>query len=237
MSRSNPSEHLPNPSNRWFEWNGEKGEVSYYDKERKENVCVSLPFSFMLLDELASVRGWHDASGSGIYSNEVRDTTQDVFVVKSFKGGIIGEGKYRAIRNGVKAEGGRYNASLYIAYKNGDGLKIGNLRIRGAALRAWMDFRKEHKADIYKKAIKIEGFTEGTKGRVIFRVPQMKLNAISPEADAQAKALDKELQEFLGAYLKRNRRDQAEAVTQHVTDEEIAASASRNDVTDDDIPF
>jgi hypothetical protein len=239
VSRSNPNEHLANPSTRWFEWNGEKGVVSYYDKDKKENVDVQLPFTFMLLDELASVRGWHDASSSGIYSNEVRDTTRDVFVVKSFKGGTLGEGKYREIKNGVKAEGGRYNASCYIAYKNGDGYKIGNMRLQGAALRAWMDFRKEHKADIYTKAIKIDKFTEGQKGRVVFRIPEMKLNSITPEAHAQASALDKELQAFLTAYLNRNRREQTESVAQHVSDEEIAASTTSGPsaITDDDIPF
>jgi hypothetical protein len=239
VSRSNPSEHLSNPSTRWFEWNGEKGEIRYYDKDAKKDVDVPLPFSFMLLDELATVRGWHDASSSGIYSNEVRDTTQDVFVVKSFKGGILAEGKYREIKKDVNAEGGAYNANCYIAYKNGDGLKIGSLRLKGAALRAWMDFRKAHKADIYKKAIKIENYTEGQKGRVIFRVPEMKLTSIGPEADTQAKQLDKELQEFLNAYLRRNRREQAEATaTHHVSDEEMASQmGGPKSITDDDIPF
>ena len=84
MSRSNPSVNAPNPAARWYEWNGETGTVRYYDKEAKKNIDVPLPFTFLLLDELACVKGWHDPSQSGIYSNEVRDTTKDKLLVKAF---------------------------------------------------------------------------------------------------------------------------------------------------------
>lgn len=240
MSRSNPSEHLSNPSTRWFEWNGEKGLVRYYDKDAKENVDVPLPFAFLLLDELASVRGWHDASGSGIYSNEVRDTTQELMVVKSFKGGIIAEGKYRDIKDRVNSAGGDYNANCYIAFKQGDGsYDIGSIRFKGAALGAWMEFRKANRGGIYKQAIRISSYTEGKKGKVVFRVPVFSLVNVSAEAEANAVMLDKELQDFLTGYLRKNKRDQAEAVAEqpvhHVTDEEMAAQPTA--ITDDDIPF
>jgi hypothetical protein len=75
MSRSNPQDHLQNPATRWFEWNGERGEIRYYDKELKKNVEVPLPFTFLLLDEVATVRGWHDPQRLGYYANEVRDAT------------------------------------------------------------------------------------------------------------------------------------------------------------------
>jgi hypothetical protein len=57
--------------------------IRYYDKEAKKNVDVGADFTFILLDQLASVRGWHDDSNSGIYSNEVKDTTQEALVVKA----------------------------------------------------------------------------------------------------------------------------------------------------------
>lgn len=243
MSRSNPSEHLSNPSTRWFEWNGEKGLIRYYDKEKKENVDVPLPFAFILLDELASVRGWHDASGSGIYSNEVRDTTQEIMVVKSFKGGTIAEGKYRDIKDRVNSAGGDYNANCYIAYKQGDDTYvIGSLRMKGAALGAWMEFRKANRNAIYKQAIRITSYTEGKKGKVTFRVPVLSLAPVSEKAEAAAVQLDKELQEFLSGYLRKNKRDQADAVADspHIPDEEMAWMAGTDDyapVTDDDIPF
>lgn len=247
MSRSNPSEHVSNPATRWFEWNGEKGLVRYYDKDAKENVDVPLPFTFLLLDQLASVRGWHEQSKSGIYSNEVKDTTKDVLVVKAFKGGLIAEGLYKEIKLQVNSVGGSYTANCYIAYKDGSGnLQIGAIRFKGASLGAWMDFTKDHRSDLYKGAIKIAGYEEGKKGRVIFRTPTFGLSQVSDDTNQIAEALDEELQEFLSAYLGRNKRDQAESA-RHVTDEEVAAGddgPSWTDepeavaaITDDDIPF
>jgi hypothetical protein len=168
MSRSQPTDNSPNPSSRWHEWNGEVGNVRYYDKEAKANVDVPLPFSFILLDQLSSVGGWNDASGSSIYSNEVRDTRTDIMVVKSFKGGIIDTGLYKDIKEHVtsKAVGGQFVANLYIAFKRGQELALGALRLKGAALGAWMEWSKAHRADLYSGALVIDGFDEGKKGRV-----------------------------------------------------------------------
>jgi len=242
MSRSNPQENgTPNPSKRWFEWSGEKGLVRYYDKEAEAQVEVGADFKFMLLDQLASVRGWDDQSDSGIYSNEVKDTRQDVFVVKSFKGGPIAEGFYKEIKDRVNAAGGRYHTNLYLAFKADDGLQIGCLRLKGAALGSWMEFEKENRASVYKKAIRINGFTEGKKGRVTFRMPIFEVVELSEETNKAATALDKELKEFLSVYLKKNMLKQAEAVAAHVSDEEWGAGGDNEPpmepITDDDIPF
>lgn len=246
MSRSNPSEHVSNPATRWFEWNSEKGCVRYYDKDAKENVDVPLPFTFLLLDQLASVRGWHEQSKSGIYSNEVKDTTKDVLVVKAFKGGLIAEGLYKDIKLQVNNVGGAYTANCYIAYKDGGGdLLIGAIRFKGASLGAWMDFTKDHRGDLYKGVVKIDGFAEGKKGRVVFTTPTFSVAAVSSDTDEAAQELDEELQEFLSAYLKRNTRDRAESAAHHVTDEEIASDdepwhdnpEAVAAVTEDDIPF
>jgi hypothetical protein len=246
MSRSNPNENsTPNPAARWFEWNGENGVVRYYDKDAKENVVVGSDFTFLLLDQLGSVRGWHDASDSGIYSNEVKDTRKDVLVVKSFKGGTLAEGIYKDIKDRVNNLGGQFVANCYIAFKNGDGnLSIGSLRFKGAALGSWMEFCKEHRADLYKKAIGIRGFTEGKKGRITYRMPVLRSVDTTPDTDAEATKLDAELQEFLKGYFARTTSDQVGTSRRHVSDEEAAEfepqhepSAPAAQMTDDDIPF
>lgn len=241
MSRSNPNENSnPNPAKRWFEWNGEKGLVRYYDKDAKQNVDVGSDFTFILLDQLGSVRGWHDASDSAIYSNEVKDTRQEALVVKAFKGGTLAEGIYKDIKDRVKAEGGQFVTNCYIAFKNGGGLEIGSLRFKGAALGSWMEFCKEHRADLYKKAVRINGFTSGKKGRITFCMPVLELKDISPDTDKAAIVLDQELQEFFASYFNRTKRDQADA-----HDDEADTEQPENDfddrpgdeLTDDDIPF
>ena len=242
MSRSNPQEHLSNPAVRWFEWNGEKGVVRYYDKEQKKNIDVPLPFSFILLDRLGCVGGWHELSKSAIYSNEVKDTRQDVLVVKAFKGGTIAEGLYNDIKAVVKAAGGAFTANCYIAFKDGDEMKIGSMKFKGAGLGGWMDFEKAHRAELYDGAITIHDFTEGKKGRVVFRVPKLKVSGITRESNALATELDKTVQRFLSVYLKRNTREQAVVPDDAppVSDEDIPWQDNPEAVaaiTDDDIPF
>lgn len=241
MSLSNPHEKgQPNPSTRWFEWNGEQGTITYYDKDAKQTVGVSLPFTFILLDELAGVRGWHDASQSGIYSNEVKDTRQDVLVVRAFKGGTLVEGIYRDIKDRVNSLGGSFSTNCYLAFKNDSGeLHIGALRFKGAALAAWMEFHKEHRSEFYTKSVKIDGFTEGKKGSVIYRVPKFVMTDTSPETIALAVELDKTLQTFLKGYLSSNKKDQAEVISQSQHDIPISELGHMPpaEIPNDDIPF
>lgn len=245
MSRSNPNEgRTPNPAVRWFEWNGEQGVVRYYDKDAKKNVDVGSDFTFLLLDQLGSVRGWHDASDSGIYSNEVKDTRQEVLIVKCFKGGTLAEGIYKDIKDRVGNLGGQFVANLYIAFKHQGALAIGSLRLKGAALGAWMEFTKANRKSLYEKAIRINGFTEGKKGRIVFRTPVLEAKDSSAETNAAALALDQELQEFLASYFNRTTRERVDEPS-HVSDEEISDDDDPgyddhdpvSELTDDDIPF
>lgn len=218
MSRSNTTENARNPSTRWFEWHGSKGHINYWDKEAKKRITVNLPFTFLLLDELATVRGFHQASDSGITANEVRDTRQDALVVRSFEGGDIASGFYASIRDRVVAQGGYFQASCYIAYKDGEDLKIGNLGINGAALSEWSEFKKScpDKADntgkrvrgFYVDAVVIHGFEERKHGATDYRVPKFALKAVTPETNASAILLDAELQAFFADYLSRTRSGQ-----------------------------
>lgn len=238
MSRSNPAETNTTPCARWFEWAGgsDGGVIRYYDKDAKETVIVGDKFAFLLLDELATIKGWHDASDSGIYSNEVRDTRQDVMVVRSFKGGELASGIYKDIKDRAGNFGGYFAASCYIAFKDGGQYRIGNISFKGASLSAWLEFkksagRKDGRPAHYVDAIQIDGYTEGTKGRVTYRVPKFKLTAASPDAAAQAMTMDAELQTFLSGYLRKDKSDQAE------TTREISEDVDTTDFGKVEIPF
>jgi hypothetical protein len=211
MSRSNPTDNAVNPAVRYFEWNSEHGAVRYYDKIANTNVDVGDTFTFILLDQLSTVRGWSDEMGSGIYANEVRDTTQEAMVVKAFKSGTLVEGIYRDIKDRVKSLGGRFVASLYIAFKDGNDLKIAALQFKGAALGAWMTFAKDRRAVLYTKAIQIKGSQEEKKGRITFHTPIFSVTDVAAETDRAAVALDKELQAYFKSYFARTKRDAATA--------------------------
>lgn len=208
MSRSNPTDNLPHPCVRWIEWDGSNGEFRYYDKEQKKNVSLTDSLTFILLDQTAVINGWHDASDSSIFSNEVRDIKQDVMVVKAFKGGTLAEGPYSQIRDKVIAHGGHFTSNLYVAVKVDENLVIASIKFKGAALSAWMEFGKKNRADLYKKAVRCKGFEEGKKGKIVFRTPVFNLADVTPETDAQAIDCDRVLQEFLKSYFARTRIEQ-----------------------------
>lgn len=262
MSRSNPQVLNPNPATKWFEWNGETGAFRYYDKEAKKTVPVPLPFTFLLLDELAVVRGWHEPSESGITSNEVRDTRSEPFVVKSFKGGKIAEGFWSQIRDRVGNEGGRFNANLYIAYKetmNGQSeLKIGSLMLHGTALSSYFDWRKEEGNDKenvggklvpvrYVHGIAVKKFAEGKQGKVVYRYPVFEITPTHEKTDEAAAELDKDLQKYLDGYFKRTRVEQVESPVTNGEEpqddapddapmaKEMTRAPAREE--DDDVPF
>ena len=136
MSRSNTNSQSQNPSTCFFEWNGEKGLVNYYDKIQGKKIELNLPFTFIVLDQLAVVKGWNDSLQKGVYSNEVRNTLEETFSVKIFENvKPIAEGFYREIKDKVLANGGHFVSSIYIAFKNENGeLVIGNLQLKGAGL-------------------------------------------------------------------------------------------------------
>lgn len=242
MSRSNPTDQGSHPCSRWHEWDGSNGQVRYYDKQTKTNIPIRGDFVFILLDQLAVIKGWHDASDSGISSNEIRDTTTDPFVVKAFEGGFLASGIYQSIRDRVVSLGGHFTTNCYIAYKEGAILSIGSLQLKGAALNAWVEFKKKHRSELYTKAVKISGYEEGKKGKITFRVPKFFIGDISPETNEKALALDAELQKYLDRYLSKPKQEQAEAAPvppkQPEDDRppEIPASAA-DTAGEDDVPF
>lgn len=227
MARNNPNDQSPNPSKRWFSWDGSKGNLKYYDKEQEKEIRVDLPFGFILLDRLATIKGWHDPSESQIYSNEVRRTTDEPFTVRAFKmKEIVAQGFYGDIKDRIKASGGRFNINLYIAFRDeSKELAIGSLSLHGAPMSAWIEFEKSNKSEIFKKAVEITGYDEGKKGGITFRKPTLELVEIPEDADDQAGELQKELQKYLVKYLSRrstqpNSEPDAEEVPDHIEPEE-----------------
>lgn len=218
MSRSNPTDQSSHPCSRWYEWSGEAGGIRYYDKATKKNIEVSGDFTFIVLDQLAVVKGWHDASDSGITSNEVRDTTTDIMVVKAFKGGILCSGIYQSIKDRVNAVGGHYTANIYIAYRDGAILKIGSLQLKGAALNSWVEFKNANRAELFSKAVRIGGYNEGKKGNIVFRTPKFFLVDVTKDTNEKALALDVELQKYLDRYLSKPKQEQAETNAATVPD-------------------
>jgi len=191
---------LVNPATRFYSWKGNDGEVVYYDKDRQENVKVKTPFKFLVLDVLVSAAGGKTVNGAyhGYWSNAVRNTKHQQLVVRS-KDGVVARGYYEDIKG---KEGIKFQQLIYIAYQGADKqMQIGCLKLSGAAVGAWFEYRKAHR-DVYSGAIKITGRSEPLKnGTVTYYAPVFEADPnVSDEVNQQAVELDKHLQEYLTAY-------------------------------------
>lgn len=199
------------------------GSVNYYDKDTEKNVDVSLPLSFVVLDQLATVKGWSDADQSGYWSNEVKKAGQDVITVRTSKGQKA-SGVWKEIKNDPAVSGAKFNASVYIAAQGRNGLEIQNIALSGASLNAWIEFVNANKGVLNgKHKVVISGFSDEKKGAVKYQVPVFETAEITEEELAEATKLDVELQEYLTAYFE-NRRGE----------ELVATAASREDGLDDE---
>jgi len=167
------------PVKKYLSWSSNEKCFTYWDKESKENKKLPLPVKFIHYDEMATIKGWHDASGSGIYSNEVKSTKNEPLSVRAFKGGEIANGLYQDIKSKVNSAGGDYHVSLY-AELNGE---IVNFSFKGAALMTWSDFAKENRKSFLGNYVNVVGALDAKKGSVKYSTPVFQIGA-SIEASA-----------------------------------------------------
>lgn len=203
MSRSNPQ--LKNPATRFLQWRGGEeggGRITWYDKEAEEEKEIKLPFSFLVLDELSTITGFSKKDHSGFWSNEVRDLKNEELVVRT-KAGIVARGTYANISEGIKAKGAKYAKSVYIAFKNEEGeLVIGNIKMAGTAMSAWIDFQK--KFNVLECAVFVTDDPKlGKNGTNKFYTPVFEGQEVGEATSKVADKLDEQLQQYLGTYLSR----------------------------------
>jgi len=221
-----------------MEWNGEKGNIKFYDKTIEQKVELDPNITFIVLDQLSTIKGWNDASDSGIYSNEVKDIVKDPLTVKSFKGGLIAQGFYKEIKDKIVANGGHFTASVYVAIKIDGALQIANIQLKGAALNAWIEFVKKNRSEIYKKAIIISGVQSDKKGKITFTFPVFGLKEVSDDTNKIASDLDVELQAYLKVMLNKPQSEQTQSATQSQQPEQAAPLPIKEpELIVDDLPF
>lgn len=188
-----------NPATKFLDWKSDQKGFSYYDKGSAKNVEVPLPFKFVFLDELSTVKGWNDASSSGIFANEVKYLSKEPMTVKAFKGGVLAQGLYNEIKDRVKNAGGHYSKSIYIMTEDG---ALANIQLKGSATQQWGEFVKANKNSITRNWVNVATATESKKGKVVFSVPNFTIGADIEDEDANdADAKFDELEAYLKTYL------------------------------------
>lgn len=201
MSRSNPTENAVNPATKFIDWSGSEGKFKYYDKEKKENVFIELPFYFLPLDQLSTCKGYDEKAGLGFYSNEIRNTKTDMLTIRN-KNGIVMTGLYEVCKEKLSSKGLDYVQSVYVAIKEGKNYVLANLQLKGSALGPYIEFCKGKKMSEIGVAVKKANPMK--KGATKYFEPVYEILKVSEEANTVAVELDRELQEYLTPYLAKN---------------------------------
>jgi hypothetical protein len=188
-----------NPCTRFLEWKSDNKNFSYYDKDKKENIPISLPFTFLVLKEMHTVKGWHDGSESAIYANEVEKIGKDKLTVKSFKGGLIATGVYKDIKEVISGQGAHYSKSIYCMDMEGN---IINIQLKGSCVQSWGDFTQKSRVRLSDEWVTVNEVEEKQKGKVKYTVPIFSyLKSISKEEDNKSEEAYSSLEEYFGEYL------------------------------------
>lgn len=209
MSLSNPKEQNPSPSKRSFKWGGGEGQLSWHNKdekdENKRKVVVALPFRFIILDTLNSVNGYNKKRKCGIYSNEVRSAMEELTVKWADDNSVIAKGIWADIKDKVNGVSGGFCSVNYIAFKESpkEPFVIGKLNLSGCALGPFFDFRKKAGKALNEKGVMIKAGTLNDEGPIKFTPPTFDTFDITPEMLKEAIALDGVLQAYLDKYFSR----------------------------------
>lgn len=198
MSLSQPK--LINPCKKFIEYKGKTGVFQYWDKEAKKNVDLPNPIKFIVLDELSCIKGFHDASQSGIYSNEVHSLSKQPLLVRTFKGREKIEGIYAEIKGQIKIIGGKFCKSVYAAIITGNEVELVNFQFLGASGSSWMD--KDFDVTQFGVSVDSKNHTKKKKGDNNFLEPKFESFSLSRDLMDKAIELDKQLQKFLSSYEK-----------------------------------
>lgn len=196
-----------NPATKFLSWKSNEKIFSYYDKETQTNIDVKLPFKFLVLDELSSVKGWSDSLGGQIISNEVKFISKEVITAKCYHKNLKGEkvtteiakGFYSDIKEKVNVAGGKYHKSVYVMLEDGT---LANIQMKGAVVAQWGNFSQKVKTRLPDEWVVVEKAIDGIKGAVKFTTPDFKfLKSLTADESQQADNCFNELESYLKSYL------------------------------------
>lgn len=224
MARVNHlSGESPNPTKKYLKWRSNDKSFTYYDKAQETEVTVSLPLKFVFLQHYHTVKGWHDSSGSAIFSNEVFQIGKEPMNVRAYKGGDLVSGIYKDIKGKANQLGGVYHRSIYVMLEDGT---IANLSIKGAVVKEWSDFYDFSKNTIDNFWVEVNEAVDQKKGSVKYSTPKFSLggNLDAKVIEAADNAADR-LTFHMNNYFNKN------------TDADESVSLDPRPVPSDDLAF
>ena len=208
---------MTNPSTRFMEWKSNDKLFSFWSKADEKELTQTLPFKFLLLDELHTIGGWNDSSESRIFANEVKFIGKQEITVKASKGGVLAKGIYSAIKEQAKNAGGHYLKSIYIMLEDNS---LANIKLKGSAVKEWGDFTQANRAALSGQWIEINKAVEAKKGSIKYSTPEFTLGKIlTPNEETDADACFDTLEAYLKAYLVQQDAEEIEVVAAEPVDD------------------
>lgn len=231
QGRVNPTDQGPkNPSSKFIEWNSTEQCFSHYVKADKKDVLHKLPFTFIPLTRGVCIKGYNEPENTSYISNEVKNVDTDILTVKAYnnatkKNRVVFVGTWADIQKDVKAAGGAWTESIYIAIKGANGkLELANLQLNGSGIKHWFEFMKEN--DVWSTAVTVKEFTKEKKGAVNYTCPLFSAVKIKKETDIEAAVLQKEILAFLSEYYAKNAANTTPVSKPAVNDPKASTEAS-----------
>lgn len=205
---SEKSNSSNNPTKRYLEWKSNNKAFEFYDKETGKKVEVGIPLKFVFLQHYHTVKGWNDASQSGIWSNEVYYIGSEPMTVRAFKGGEIASGLYKDIKQDITNAGGKYHRSIYVMLEDGT---IANLSFKGAVVREWSEFFGNNQSLLDNQWIEVNTAKEQKKGSIKYSTPEFTLGKnLTAKESSMADGTALELKSYLDEYFKKEEVLEAE---------------------------
>ena len=226
MSLSNPIKANQSPVKRYYKWNGTKGCISYYDKDTSTNIEMSMPVTIIPIDQLSCVEGFNTKASNGFRSNEVRSTQKEQLTIKWNGGSIITTGFYSAIKDKLKVMGGSYNQSVYFTMVINGKMEICNIKLKGAALSAWLNMNKQLSSSVEGNQLIISTSDMQKTGNVEYYIPIFKISKPSVADHKLATDLDYILQEYL---VNRDKMSEGEQTSQQFLGDDVDTSTPSTD--------
>lgn len=134
---------LKHPASHFVSWAPQKGELSYWDREKADNRSVPLPYKFKVVHQGYTVKGF--GKEGGLFSNHILSLSDDLLSIgatkdKKYKSLFQFE-KWADIKDEVKTLGGRLTIQLFVVDDLTPTIKV--IEINGASLQSWFTFQKE----------------------------------------------------------------------------------------------
>lgn len=208
------SQGEPNPAKIFIEWKSKNEKFSYYSKQKKEQVTLPMPFSFIPLFRCITVKGYNHKKTKTFIANEIIDLETDILTVTSYNNitkekKIEHKGLYADIKDNFD-QNIKYTESIYAAVKNKKGeLSLVNMQLNGGGLTHWFSFVKEN--TIWGASANVKSFTDEINGDVNFKAPVYFIGSISKEDNIACGRLQKEIKTYLTKYFAKNANQPPEA--------------------------